>query len=55
MLLNKRGEVINKNISKTVHKIKEPIIVLPFNINEYNTADWPFGAYCPQKIIPAIK
>ncbi|AIE81362.1 thiamine transporter [Bacillus cereus] len=37
--MNKRGEVRNKNISKTVHKIKEPSIVLPFTINEYRTAD----------------
>lgn len=55
MLLNKRGEVVNKRISNTVHSMKEPIMVLPFTINEYSTADCPFGAYCPQKIIPAIK
>ena len=55
MLLNKRGEVVNKRISNTVHNMKEAIIVLPFTINEYKTADCPFGAYWPQKIIPAIK
>lgn len=46
MFLNKCGEVINKNISKMVYKIKELSIVFLFMINEYNIVDWFFGVYC---------
>ncbi len=55
MLWNKRGDVVYRSNSNTVHNAKEASIILPFTMKEYRKADCPFGAYCPQKIIPAIK
>ncbi len=39
----------------TKQAISDPTIEIPFIEKEYHRADMPFGAYDPQKIIPAIK